>query len=127
VERIIQRHKLKERVQLAGGWDVIQRECTQFAQVNSNGIYFPWRDTNLPPAILALKPIRVESDPDHRRVRIRVFGVNSTGGHSTPYLGLDVFPENSGEAEAAMVSAVRAAGNSHSTVKRVAEGIYQTY
>jgi hypothetical protein len=119
VERHSQRAKLAERVQAAGGWEAVRRDCIAFAAQNTNGFYSHWRDTNLPPAILALKPMIVEYAPKVGCVSMRVFGINSTGGHSTPYFGLEVVTSTN--------RADYKHGGQHSVAKQVADGIYEVY
>jgi hypothetical protein len=74
-----------ERVQAAGGWEAIKRDCSLLT--NQSDGYFVWfrRSTNyadLPPAIAALKPFEVRSFTDERLhvpiVRIHVLGLTST-------------------------------------------------
>jgi hypothetical protein len=128
VERREQRAKVMERVQAAGGWDAIRRGCVSLAEQNANGFYSHYRDTNgLPAAIVALKPMMVEHVPPNGCVCIRIFGMHRTGGHSTPYFGLEVDTSNS-------VSYNHGAGydngsvmGNHSIAEKVAEGIYELY
>lgn len=130
VERREQRAKLLERVQAAGGWDAIRRACVSFAEQNTNGFYSHFRDTNgLPAAMIALKPIIVEYQPEFGCVRIRIFGMYRTGGHSTPYLGLEVdtstnsvsYNHGAGYDNGGVI------GNHHEVAEQVAEGIYELY
>lgn len=119
VERHSQRAKLAERVQAAGGWDAVRRDCIAFAAQNTNGFYSHWRDTNFPPAILALKPMIVKYAPQDGCISMWIFGIHSTGGHSTPYFGLEV--------DTSTNSAGYKHGGHHSVAKQVADGIYEVY
>jgi hypothetical protein len=130
VERREQRAKVIERVQAAGGWDAIRRGCIILAEQNTNGFYSHWHDTNgLPTAIIALKPMLVEYVPPYGCVRIRIFGMHSTGGHSTPYFGLEVdtstnsasYKHGMGYENGGVI------GNHHSIYNQVAEAIYEVY
>jgi hypothetical protein len=130
VERRQQRAKVMERVQAAGGWDAIRRDCVTLAEQNTNGFYSHFRDTNgLPAALVALKPMMVEYAPPTGCVRIRMFGMHSTGGHSTPYFGLEVdtstntasYNHGAGYDNGGVI------GNHHSVAEKVAEGIYELY
>lgn len=130
IERRQQRATLMERVQAAGGWDAIRRDCVALAEQNTEGFYSHFRATNgLPAAIIALKPMLVEYAPPNGCVRIRIFGMHSTGGHSTPYLGLEVdtstnsvsYNHGAGYDNGGVV------GNHHSVAEKVAEGIYEIY
>jgi hypothetical protein len=129
LERHSQREKLAERVQAAGGWDAIRRDSVSFAEQHTNGFYSKWHDTNLPPAILLLRPVLVEYDPQYGCVSIKVFGIYSTGGHATPYLGLeiDTFTNSASYKHGTGYDNGGVIGNYHSVAKQVAEGIYEIY
>ena len=116
----MQRQKLAMRVESAGGWDAIKRDCLSLAKQHTEGFHSTWRDTNLPPAIIALKPLLVQYDPAFRCINMRIFGIHSTGGHSTPFLGLEVVTEQSPAYKPG-------AGYHHSAFREVAEGIYELY
>jgi hypothetical protein len=129
-ERRAQQQKVIERVQLAGGWDAIKRDCVSLAEQNTNGFYSHWHDTNgLPAAIVALNPMMVEYEPEYGCVRIRIFGIHSTGGHSTPYFGLEVDTSTNsiGYNHGTRYDNGGVIGNHHSTNNQVAEGIYEIY
>jgi hypothetical protein len=129
VERREQRAKVIERVQAAGGWDAVRHDSIVFAEQHTNGFYSHWGDTNLPPAILALKPMMVQYAPQYGCLRIRIFGMHSTGGHSRPYFGLEVdtstngigYKHGSGYDNGGVI------GNFHSVAAQVADGIYEIY
>jgi hypothetical protein len=76
-----------ERVQLAGGWDAIKRDCLVLANEPNNADGFDWYQygsaskwTPLPQAIAALNPIRVmwNSNEPVPIVRIHVVGRYNT-------------------------------------------------
>jgi hypothetical protein len=129
LERREQRAKITERVQSAGGWDSVRRDCISFAEQHTNGFYSHWDDTNLPPAILALRPMMVQYEPQYGCLSMRIFGIHRTGGHSTPYFGLEVdtstnsadYKHGTGYNNGGVI------GNHHSIAKQVAEGIYEIY
>jgi hypothetical protein len=129
VERRTQRQKLTERVQSAGGWDAIRRDCIALAEQNTNGFYSRWQDTNLPAAIAALRPMIVQYSPADGCVRMRIFGMHATGGHNTPYFGLEVdtstnsanYKHGSGYSNGGVI------GSRYSVPERVANGIYEIY
>jgi hypothetical protein len=130
LERRAQQQKVIERVQLAGGWDAIRRGCVSLAEQNTNGFYSHWHDTNgLPTAIVELNPMMVEYYPVYSCVRIRIFGIHSTGGHSTPYFGLEVDTSTNsiGNNHGTGYDNGGVIGNRHSTNNQVAEGIYEIY
>lgn len=113
VERRTQRRQVLERVESAGGWTALKRDCNMLANAYKDDPYgFRWFRFNtdpLPPAIAALRPREVEFySPKFLEhfgsegikwhgsnvvVRISVFGAHATGGHSQPSLGLDVVCE----------------------------------
>ena len=148
VDRIDQRNKLQERVKTAGGWDLIRRDCTLFVSNRNEFFYwFPpatnvqvtWFSNNvamhyttnenygtLPPALAALKPREMRYYPPV--LKIRLFGMHSTGGHSTPYFGLEVVcGTNIPEYRPNKGNSGGVSGNHHSTFKKIAEGIYEIY
>ena len=119
VERLTQRRRLTERVQLAGGWDAIRRDCVALTEQHTNGFIFPGKhDTNLPPAIVALKPLLVGYDPVSGRVSMRIL----TGG---PYLGLEVVTKTVGHGPLQGIQWW--CDRNHCTFREVAEGIYEIY
>jgi len=64
LQRLDHRQAVKERVQLAGGWDVLRNDCSRLLKINQNNYFFWHRGlTNqpaLPAAIAVLKPMFVE-------------------------------------------------------------------
>jgi hypothetical protein len=129
VERHSQRAQLAERVQAAGGWDAVRRDCISFAEQHTDGFLSQWRDTNLPPAILGLRPLTLEYQPQYGCVRIRIFGAHRTPAHCTPYFGLEVdtstksasYKHDTGYDNGNVI------GNHHSVAEQVAERIYELY
>jgi hypothetical protein len=113
LERRTQRHQVLERVESAGGWAALTRDCDNLANTfrdDTKGFIWSRHDTNsLPPAISALKPSAVQFYPrkvmqqsrgagqewsgSNVVVRISIFGAHSTGGHHQPAVGLDVVCE----------------------------------
>jgi len=115
-KRHTQRQEVLRRVQTAGGWAALKRDCDALAHAHKDDPYdFRWYrgfDTNpLPPTIAALKPWNVQFWPRNfvRRfgadgarlfgsnvvVRMSLFGRAATGRHGEPALGLDVLCEPS--------------------------------
>jgi hypothetical protein len=103
VERRGQWQKVLERIEAAGGWEAIQRDCDALvAQHRDGGLSWHRGETNaLPPALAALDPWEVRYDssavlrhtkdkPRAAVVHIKIFGIPSTGGQATPYFGLEV-------------------------------------
>jgi hypothetical protein len=60
---------------------------------------------------------------------MKIFGGHSTGGHSTPYFGLEVLTTSKSTAYRPGVGYWNGGviGNYHSTYNEVAEGIYEIY
>src|SRR5580765_2471508 len=111
-ERRAQRSRVVQRVQSAGGWQALRRDCISFAQTNEIVEWFRWHTNDapaLPPAIAALQPQQVShvspkllgrphsDEPQFPIVRIKIFGMHATGGHSTPYFGLEIVAAMSGD------------------------------
>jgi hypothetical protein len=94
-----QRQKVLERVQSAGGWEAVRKDCTTLAETNrEQGLQLSWPHVDqLPPALAVLKPQKVWFYPPQDSavpvVHVKIFGMHATGGHSTPYYGLMCFAE----------------------------------
>lgn len=81
-----------ERVEAAGGWNAIKKDCCLLT--NQPDGYFLWfmrsNYSGLPPAIAALKPIEVRCFVDEKLhapiVRIHVLGISDTD-RTEPYFG----------------------------------------
>lgn len=139
-ERRAQRQQVLERVQVAGGWEALRRECIAFAQTNDMVQWIRGHTDDapaLPPAIMALRPQQVHynppkllgpqsTEPQIPVVRIKVFGMHATGGHSTPYFGLEVI---AGAASEGYTPKARpaASGNGHLDYRKVSEGVYEVF
>jgi hypothetical protein len=132
IERRSQREQLAERVQAVGGWDAIRRDCISFAEQHTNDICLPYsrsRDSDLPPAILALRPLTIQYAPQYGCVRMRIFGAHSVGSHSRPYFGLEVDTSTNSASykHGTGYDNGNVMGNHHSVAEQVAEGIYELY
>lgn len=139
-ERKSQRKQVVERVQAAGGWEALRRDCMALAQTNEFINWIRWRKSNkvaLPPTISALQPKEVyyvspqllgpnSAEPRIPVVRIKIFGMHSTGGHSTPYFGLEVVAMSSSE-DYTPKARPAASGNGHRNYRKVSEGVYEVY
>jgi hypothetical protein len=129
------REKVYARVQAAGGWDALRRDCLALAEqppppANDqipNYFHYRGRDTNLPPALLALRARQVEYDAQFGRVNVSVFGGHSTGGPSTPYYGLEIVTRKRDGYQPGEGNPAGALGNPRSNYRLVAEGIYEIY
>jgi hypothetical protein len=132
-ERQHQRELLASRVAQAGGWEALRRDGLALMEKHKDDSFFQWHkwSTNtLPASLAALKPWYVDYEshqsPKVELVRIKVFGMHSTGGHSTPYLGVEVVTgPGSGDYLPKPVEA--ASGNAHTRFSKMAEGIYEIY
>jgi len=135
-----QRETVQERVQAAGGWEKLRQDCVTFANTNQNEPVFWIRwDTNhiaLPSALAALKPQQIKyystnfhttpnwkqsTEPEVSVVQIKIFGMHSTGGHDTPYYGLDVLREPEPKDYKPQPVSGRL------QYRKIADGIYEVY
>lgn len=140
VERRAQRLEVRDRIETAGGWEALRHDCIEFAQTNEVVQWSRWFTNDapaLPPAIRALQPQQVyyvspklfgpHSDESKIPiVRIKVFGMHSTGGHSTPYFGLEVVATPSSE-DYTPKARPAASGNGHVHYRKVSDGVYEIY
>jgi hypothetical protein len=135
---------LEERVQTNGGWEVLRQDCVFLMEQQKDEFHdWSWHNTNgLPASIAALKPMDVQylppqylgelkdgkftTPPKAYVVRIRVFGMPSTGGHAIPYLGLEVVMGD-GAANYLPKPAEAASGNRRMHYKKITENIYEIY
>lgn len=140
VERREERAKVVERVQATGGWAALQRDCETLAAQYPEGGFVWYRGfTNaLPPTIAALKPWSViyyspaamRNYPDESQipvVRIKVFGLHATGGHSTPYFGLEVVCATNAGSYRPPPSRGGVDGNHFDSYRQVTDTIYEIY
>ncbi len=140
VERRAQRQKVLERVQSAGGWAAIQRDCDSLAEQYRDSA-FDWHHgamNTLPPSLAALKPWEVHfysptvlrdfrDEPQVAVTRIKIFGMHSTGGHSTPYFGLEVVSGLGAEGYRPRPSRGGVSGNGYRSYTPVTDRIYEIY
>lgn len=139
IERRGQRQKVVERVVAAGGWTALQKECDALVEQYRDSAFVWYRgNTNaLPPTIAALKPWSVifysptmmrgsKDEPQVPVIRIKIFGLHSTGGHSTPYFGLEVVSGTGAETYSPKPKRV-ASGNRYWRYTQVTDRIYEVY
>ena len=111
-------------------------ECP-WAPIRWHGPVSPRESPALPPAIRALQPQDVyyispklfgpQSDqPKIPLVRIKVFGMHSSGGRSTPYFGLEIVATASSE-DYTPKARLAASGNGHVNYRKVSDGVYEIY
>jgi hypothetical protein len=92
----------------------------------------------LPPAVAALKPREIRYYPPNLLresreapqvavVRLRIFGIHSSGGHSTPYYGLEVPCGAGADSYAPRPSQGGVPGNRHTTFGKVADRVFEVY
>jgi hypothetical protein len=148
VERIDQRKRLQERVNAAGGWDMVRRDCALFVSNRTDSFYWYPSATNvhftsfsngiavnyltnldygtLPPALAALKPREIRYHPP--AMQIRLFGMHSTGGHSTPFFSLEIVcSTNAAEYHSQNGINGGVSEKSRSTYRQVADGVFEIY
>jgi hypothetical protein len=136
-ERQTQREKVVTRVMQAGGWDALQKDCDEIVEHYRDSAFLWHRfETNaLPPTLAALNPWEVsfyspallQDEPKVAVVRIKVFGIHSTGGHSIPYYGLEVICGPSAESYAPKPGRGGVPGNHYDSYRRVTDRIYEIY
>jgi hypothetical protein len=94
VQREKQRQIVGGRIESLG-WEELHSQCQVLVDNGSNQFFWPQNGfsalSNLPPAIARLNPREVKAyaaPGEPPIVRIKLFGMHSTGGTSTPYYGL---------------------------------------
>jgi len=94
LQRIEQRQEVRARVQAAGGWDAVRRECLQLWQTNQDGGMvwnkFQTNQPALPPALAALRPMFVNATSPGI-IDITLYGMGETGHRGQAGYGLWVF------------------------------------
>lgn len=90
----------------------------------------------LPPAVAALRPREIryyprrllaEDEPQVAVVRIKIFGGHSSGGHSTPYFGLEVVCSTNSGSYRPRPARGGASGNHYDSYHRVIDRVYEIY
>jgi len=132
VERHRQRAEVLKRIQTAGGWAALRRDCDALAERHRDSGFVWHGDTNaLPPTLAALRPWSVifysPDEPKVSVVRIKVFGSHSTGGRSTAYFGLEVVCATNAESYRPEPSHGGASGNRYDSYNRVTDTIYEIF
>jgi len=104
LDRRAQRAEIATRIQQAGGWSALQKDCNALTEQFRDSS-FQWLrhdDTNILPHSLALlRPMEVRfyaptimgdfpEAPKVPVVQIQIFGLHRTGGRDIPYFGLVV-------------------------------------
>lgn len=99
LERNQQRKIVMERIQQAGGWDAIKKDCNDLVLSNvATGCewFSRWNNTNnldLPKSLAILKPRMVDlwrEKDGMQSIRIQIFGMHSTGGRGQDFYILKV-------------------------------------
>jgi len=140
VERRGQRQQVLERVRSVGGWAAIQKDCDALAEQYRESTFFWYTGgpKTLPSALAALKPQEVRFDsprvlrdfkdkPQVAVVRIKIFGLASTGGRGIPYFGLQVVSGAGAETYRPSPSGGGAPGNAYTSYRLVTDRIYEIY
>ncbi len=152
-----QRQTVIERVQKAGGWKAVRLGCETLVQNYPGGLQWNpqwhavWPSLNpksdrashppknmdfgpLPSAISILKPMEISFHPEVSEegfydvvVKIRLFGVPSTGGRAVTYYGLEVPCGPGAAAYRPKRGEGGVPGNSHSTYRKVADRVFEIY
>ncbi len=119
------RIQMAQRALSAGGWEAVRRDCLLLMATNET---FRWTRSQkneaniLPPALAVLKPQEVYCDVSV--VHLKIFGMHSTGGHSTPYIGVDVVVGPVGETSQPKLSA---AGHTSRHYSKLSDGVFEIY
>jgi hypothetical protein len=144
-----QQQEVSKRIQSIGGWEALKRDAVLLAKQNNEAGFLWLRGksflanegfTNyaLPPAFAALNPSQVRlfnprrlsqqfgDGPDVEVVEIKIFGMHSIGGHSTPYYGLELV-RGPGTNEYRPQASRTALGNAHSTYRKIIDNVYEVY
>jgi hypothetical protein len=132
LSRHAQRQKVAERLQAVGGVDALKQDCLLVMQTHpEDGLYWHGAPGSpaLPPALAALQPVAIyiANEPNAAIVRIKLFGMHSTGGHSRPYFGFEVVSGAGADAYRPQPSDGGVSGNYYTTYRRVAENVYEIY
>jgi hypothetical protein len=140
-QRETQRKRVLQRIQIAGGWDALEKECIALAEENKNGLlhWGKWPDNQaiLPPAIAALEPKEIKFRPYESRdtsnhpsevpiIQIKIFGTHATGNRARPYYGLEVISGPGGETYKPRPKR-GALGNGHKDYRNITDRIYEIY
>jgi hypothetical protein len=87
LERIQHRKIVLQRVQIAGGWEAIKKDCKGIVQTNCTTGYGWFRgemdDSTLPKSLAALQPRQIQLWPEKNGMQsiiIQIFGAHATGG-----------------------------------------------
>jgi hypothetical protein len=140
-----QRETVQQRVQAAGGWEKLRQDCITFANTNQNENVFWIRwNTNhiaLPSTLTGLNPFMINycptnlasksnqtsgNEPEVSVLHIQIFGMHRTGGHDTPYYGLDILREPEPK-DFQPQSTDPNQRYSHFHYRKIADGIYEVY
>jgi hypothetical protein len=93
LQRLDHRQDVKERIQLAGGWDALKDDCSRLLQTNQSNNFFWYRGmTNqpaLPAVIAALQPMFVEVYTP-QIVDITLYGMGESGHRGVALYGLEI-------------------------------------
>ncbi len=130
-------NEMQAKVQSAGGWEALKKDCLAFAEQHKDESGSSWHrnDTNgLPASIAALQPQRVEfylpdvgknfNDSGFPIVRITVFGANASGARGTPWMGFDVI---CGECPKDYLPKRNRSSDRDWRYRKVTEGVYEFY
>jgi hypothetical protein len=138
VQRKQQRKLLAERVAAAGGWSALYQECATLVESNKGGalVYYRRDGKERPPCLAILKPKQItfyspelglDSEPKVPVVKVKVFGMHSTGGNSYPYYGLEfVFGPEAGSYRPSP-SHGGVSGNGYARYRQITNNIYEIY
>jgi hypothetical protein len=136
LERRAQRNTTLARVQSAGGWEAIMRDCValthrhedeglRWSRTNDTGLLIPAALKTLDPGDIVYEPID-KPGTNINIIRLKIFGTAARGRRPVPYYGLEVvFGTNA--ADFLPKPKVGPVGEGFTTHQRLAENIYEIY
>ena len=136
LERRAQRSTALARVQSAGGWEAIMRDCValthrheeeglRWSRTNDTGLLIPAALKKLDPSDIAYEPID-KPGTSINIIRLKIFGNATPGRRPVPYYGFEVvFGSNAANYLPKPRSGVL--GEGFSTNQTVANNIYEIY
>ena len=139
LQRKRQREAVAARVDAAGGWTVLERACAMLVETNKSNIFTYrafWQRTNeldgllrvlQPQEVRFYSPDIVSNDLNVAIVRIKIFGIHSTGGNSFPYYGLEFVFGSNAHRYRPSPSDGGASGNGYSRFRPITNNIYEIF
>jgi hypothetical protein len=125
LQRSQQRREVLRRIELAGGWERLTAEATMFAATNDLATERFVRfstNANLPPSFAILKPYYIEANPG-QTTNTLLFSIFFGGRRGSSYALFVV----AGRPQTEAVEVLRAGVAGASTIRQIANGVYEVY